>query len=73
LKRRIQNPSRLEYKKLSSVERFEQLHADGSFSAFAMPEPRVSIDTSSCTPARAALEITRTLELSGFSEKTKGE
>lgn len=39
LKRRIPDPSRLQYKKLSSVALFEQLHADGRFSDFAMSEP----------------------------------
>jgi hypothetical protein len=36
-----------------------------------MPEPRVTIDTSTCTPARAALEIARSLGLSGFSLPAK--
>jgi hypothetical protein len=67
LKRRIPDPARQQYKKLSSVALFEQLHAAGSFSDFAMPEPRILLDTSLRSPARAALEIARTLELSGFS------
>jgi hypothetical protein len=71
LKRRIPDASRLQYKKLSSVALFDQLQAEGVFDAFAMPEPRVSIDTSTCTPARAALEIARSLELSGFSAGMK--
>lgn len=65
LKRRIADPSRLLFKKLSSVEQFEQLQADGSFNAYPMPRPRISIDTSTCTPGRAALEIARALELTG--------
>jgi AAA domain len=73
LKRRIMEPSRLQYKKLSSVVLFDQLRAEGVFETLAMPEPRVSIDTSTCTPARAALEIARGLGLSGFSATTKGE
>ena len=72
LKRRIPDASRLHYKKLSSVALFEQLQGEGTFDGFRMPEPRVSIDTSTCTPARAALEIARGLELSGFSARTKG-
>ena len=63
LKRRVPDPSRARFKKRSSVALFEQLHADGSFHAFPMPEPRVSLDTSTCTPARAALEIARALQL----------
>ena len=73
LKRRIPDASRLQYKKLNSVALFEQLHADGSFESFPMPQPRLSIDTSACTAARAALEIARGLELSGFSTGAKGE
>jgi hypothetical protein len=73
LKRRIPDPSRVPFKKLSSVAVFEQLHAEGSFSDFAMPEPRVSLDTSVMSPARAALEIARALELSGFSALPKSD
>jgi hypothetical protein len=66
LKRRIPDPSRKQFNKLSSVALFEQLEAEGSLGALPMPQPRVSIDTSTCAPARAALEIARGLELSGF-------
>jgi hypothetical protein len=62
LKRRIDSPSRLAYQKLSSVSLFEQLHADGVFDTSHMPEPRLSIDTSLCTPNEAAMEIARTLD-----------
>lgn len=64
LRRRIDSPSRLHYQKLTSVALFEQLHANGSFDASYMPESRVSIDTSLCTPTEAAREIARTLKLS---------
>jgi hypothetical protein len=64
LKRRMDSPSRLAYQKLSSVSLFEQLHADGVFNALHMPEPRLSIDTSLCTPNAAAMEIARTLKAS---------
>jgi hypothetical protein len=67
LKRRLPDVARQQYKKLASAEVFEQLRAAGSLDALSMPLPRVSIDTSGCTPARAALEIARTLELAGFS------
>jgi hypothetical protein len=73
LKRRIPDPSRQQYTKLSSVALFEQLHADGIFDALVMPAARVTIDTSTCTPARAALEIARALELSGFSAVPRSE
>jgi len=65
LKLRLADASRKQYKKLSSVEMFEQLQAGGNLD-MPMPEPRVSIDTSTCTPARAALEIARALGLAGF-------
>jgi len=73
LKRRIPDASRLKFGKLSSVALFEQLHETGTFDGLLMPEPRLSIDTSTCTPARAALEIARRLELKGFSAGTKRE
>ncbi|MGB7548328.1 MAG: hypothetical protein WBM14_11305 [Terracidiphilus sp.] len=63
LKRRIDNPSRREYQKLTSVALFEQLHADGSFEAYYMPKPRLTIDTSVCTATQAARQIAQTLEL----------
>jgi len=61
--RRMGSLSRLQYKKLTSVALFEQLHGEGSFDASYMPEPKLSIDTSTNQPARAALMIARTLEL----------
>ena len=63
LKRRMGGLSRLQYKKLTSVALFEQLHGEGSFDASYMPEPKLSIDTSDNQPARAALMIARTLGL----------
>jgi hypothetical protein len=53
----------LQYKKLTSVTLFEQLHGEGSFDASYMPKPKLSIDTSDNQPARAALMIARTLDL----------
>jgi hypothetical protein len=63
LKQRIENPSRARYQKLASLSLFEQLHAEGAFEAFHMPEPSISIDTSLHTPAEAAVIIARNLEL----------
>jgi hypothetical protein len=63
LKRRMGGLSRLQYKKLTSVPLFEQLQEEGSFEADYMPKPKLSIDTSLVTPARAALQIARTLGL----------
>lgn len=66
LKRRIPAQSRQQYKKLSSVEMFERLQSGGIFDAFPMPAPRLTIDTSLSSPARAALGIARALNLAGF-------
>jgi hypothetical protein len=63
LKRRMASVSRLQYKKLTSVPLFEQLHKEGSFDAAYMPKPKLSIDTSLNQPARAALQIARALDL----------
>jgi hypothetical protein len=63
LKRRMGSLSRLQYKKLTSVPLFEQLHDEGSFDAGYMPEPRLSINTSLIQPPRAALQIARALDL----------
>jgi hypothetical protein len=63
LKRRMGGLSRLQYRKLTSVPLFEQLYGEGSFDASYMPTPKLSIDTSLGSPARAALQIARALEL----------
>jgi hypothetical protein len=55
--------SRLQYKKLTSVPLFEQLHREGSFDAAYMPKPKLSIDTSLVQPPRAVLQIARALDL----------
>lgn len=63
LKRRLDQPSRRQYQKLTSVDLFDELHATGSFEALRMPPPLISIDTDACLPARAALQIARALGL----------
>lgn len=63
LKRRMGSLSRLQYKKLTSVPLFEQLHQEGSFETNYMPKAKLSIDTSLNQPARAALQIARALNL----------
>ena len=63
LKRRMGSISRLQYKKLTSVPLFEELHSDGVFDVSYMPTPRLSIDTCTMQPPRAALHIARTLDL----------
>ncbi len=63
LKRRMDSPSRQQFRKLTSVPLFEQLHADGVFDATQMPPPKLTIDTSTCTPAQAAMQIVKSLHL----------
>jgi chloramphenicol 3-O-phosphotransferase len=63
LKTRMDSASRHEHKKLTSVPLFEQLHAEGVFDTAHMPTPRLSIDTSTCTPAEAAAQIAQALKL----------
>jgi hypothetical protein len=63
LKRRMGSLSRLQYKKLTSVPLFEQLHEEGAFEVDYMPKPELSIDTSVHQPARSALKIARALDL----------
>ena len=64
LKARIDSPSRRQYRKLISLALFEQLHAQGEFEGSAMPQPRLTLDTSRCAPAEAALRIAEALGLS---------
>jgi chloramphenicol 3-O-phosphotransferase len=63
IKRRIAEPSRREYGKLASVEMFEELHRKQVFRSMEMPEPKITVDTGTCTPAEAALLIARALDL----------
>jgi hypothetical protein len=63
LKRRMGSLSRLQFKKLTSVQLFEELHGEGVFDVSYMPVPRLSIDTSVDQPPRVALQIARALDL----------
>jgi hypothetical protein len=63
LKRRMGSLSRLQFKKLSSVELFEELHGEGTFDVSYMPKPNLTIDTGENQPPRAALQIARALDL----------
>jgi len=67
LKSRMDSPSRQQFRKLTSVPLFEQLHAAGTFDTGHMPKPRLSIDTSTCTPAEAAVQIVRALAIPASS------
>jgi|SRR5579859_52465 len=63
LKARMNNESRRQFQKMTSVEDFERLHAQGSLDAFYMPKAKVLIDTSLLTPPQAAERIARDLEI----------
>lgn len=62
LKRRMDSASRQQFKKLTSVELFDQLHVAGHLS-LPMPKARFSVDTSTCSAAEAAERIARELAL----------
>jgi adenylylsulfate kinase-like enzyme len=66
LRQRLESSSRQKYGKLTSVALFDQLAADGSFDASHMPKPRLSIDTSRCSPQQAAAQIARVLAADGL-------
>jgi hypothetical protein len=68
LKQRLDSASRLQHRKLTSVSLFEELLAASSFDTPRMPPPRLSIDTSLCTPTQAAAGIARMLEPEQFNE-----
>jgi hypothetical protein len=68
LKQRLDSASRLQHRKLTSVSLFEELLAASSFDAPRMPPPRISIDTSLCTPTQAAAGIARMLAPEQFNE-----
>ena len=63
LKSRIDSPSRLQYRKLSWLALFEQLHATGEFDTSHMPKPALTVDTSIATPDEAAAKIGAALRL----------
>ena len=70
LKTRMDNPSRQQFRKLTSVPLFEQLHADGVFDTSHMPAPTITIDTSTCTPVEAANQIAQALQLPRTNPQT---
>jgi len=68
LKARMDSATRQGYGKLTSANLFERMHADGSFYDSYMPEPKLTLDTSLCSPKEAALRIVRGLCLSEAAE-----
>ena len=71
IRRRLEHPSRHRFGKLTSVDLFDQLLAADTFGRPAMPQPRISVDTSISTPARAALEIARALGIMPAAPATR--
>lgn len=63
IKRRLDHPARKKFGKLTSHALFDELKAGGSLDALTMPAPKVRVDSSAASPARAALEIARGLGL----------
>jgi hypothetical protein len=63
LKRRTNSPSRLQYRKLTSLSLFEHLEASGEFDTSHMPAPAITVDTSLKSPEDAAAEISAALNL----------
>lgn len=63
LRRRMTDESRREFGKLTSVELFEQLLADGVFDTPQMPKAALMIDTSIYPAAESANQIVRALGL----------
>jgi hypothetical protein len=64
IKRRLDHPARKKFGKLTSHALYDELKAAGSLDALKMPPPKVRVDSSTASPARAALEIARGLGLS---------
>ena len=63
LRSRINSDSRRGFKKLTSVELFDQLHRKGALSNYPMPQSKISIDTSKYSPVEAAQRIAEALGL----------
>jgi len=63
IRRRIDAPSRLEYRKLSSISLFEELERAGEFDTSYMPTAEITVDTGSFKPMDAARVICEALGL----------
>jgi hypothetical protein len=63
LRQRLASDSRLKYRKLSSLELFDKLQAEGEFDTAHMPRAAVTIDTSVTAPLEAAEQIRAALGL----------
>ena len=54
LEQRIEDPSRAEFGKLASLQRYRELRDEGAFRYEPLPEPLARVDTSALSPAAAA-------------------
>ena len=63
LERRIEDPSRQRFGKLSSVRRFRELREAGAFVDPGTPRERLVIDTTTLSPSTAASQIVSLLGL----------
>ncbi|MBB5057085.1 hypothetical protein HDF16_001770 [Granulicella aggregans] len=63
LRARMDEASRRAYGKLTSLEMFDKLLAEGAFEASGMPEARVTVDTGTCSPREASESIAKALVL----------
>jgi hypothetical protein len=63
LRRRMASDSRLKFRKLTSLELFDRLEAEGEFETSDMPLAEVTIDTCTTAPAEAAEQIRAALKL----------
>ncbi len=57
LKRRLDGPSRREFRKLTSTGLFDELHAAGALDCSPMPTARITVDTGTHSPREAAALI----------------
>src|SRR5918995_574132 len=63
LKRRLTNPAREKFGKLTSLELFRQLNSNGTFDTPDHVPNRISVDTTNITPLEAARRIATELNL----------
>jgi hypothetical protein len=59
LERRIEDPSRSEFGKLSSIDQYRALKESGAFDFPILPEPDLTLDTTHSSPAETAELIYR--------------
>jgi hypothetical protein len=63
LETRLASADRARFGKISSVERFRELHAAGAFPRFAMPAGTISVDTSGMSPGVTVAAVDRIVDL----------